>query len=288
MPKTERSNSPTVTPGGARRFGGFSTLSLTLVLATLSCGDNGPPDPSATDPSPNGTDPTTTTTTSTTATNFPTNTAGQALCASSSGDMVVCACSDGMENDTDGLVDAADPQCTGAYDNDEASFATGIPGDNQSAFQQDCFFDGDTGSGNDQCRHDTRCVAPPNGSHCNNERRTGCANCLGVTPNGCDCFGCCTLTSNTNTQVDVILKDTCTSTNLGDPNACPVCTKVADCNNRCDACEYCVGGVTPGPGCTTNQQCDPGINPCAAGTNACATGFACVTGCCKPSTFNDG
>ena len=41
-----------------------------------------------------------------------------------------CACSDGKDNDGDGLIDGMDPECTGPLDNDEGSFATGIPGDN--------------------------------------------------------------------------------------------------------------------------------------------------------------
>ena len=44
---------------------------------------------------------------------------------------VPCACSDGMDNDGDGLVDGFDPECTGPFDDDEATFATGIPGDNK-------------------------------------------------------------------------------------------------------------------------------------------------------------
>src|SRR5262245_10911807 len=41
-----------------------------------------------------------------------------------------CACSNGIDDDGDGLVDGFDPECTGPLDNDEGSFATGIPGDN--------------------------------------------------------------------------------------------------------------------------------------------------------------
>ena len=49
----------------------------------------------------------------------------EVLCGSSP-----CACSDGLDNDGDGLVDGFDPECTSPFDNDEGSFATGIPGDN--------------------------------------------------------------------------------------------------------------------------------------------------------------
>jgi hypothetical protein len=36
-------------------------------------------------------------------------------------------------------------------DNDESSFATGIPGDNIDTVNQDCFFDGNSGGGDDGC-----------------------------------------------------------------------------------------------------------------------------------------
>jgi len=38
-----------------------------------------------------------------------------------------CACDNGLDDDEDGLVDGLDTECTGSFDNDEASFATGIP-----------------------------------------------------------------------------------------------------------------------------------------------------------------
>ena len=53
--------------------------------------------------------------------------------------------------DGDGKIDLADPECVHPCDNDEGSFATGIPGDNVDACKQDCFFDGDSGMGNDGC-----------------------------------------------------------------------------------------------------------------------------------------
>jgi len=83
---------------------------------------------------------------------FVINDAGQIMCGSG-----VCACSDGVDGDSDGLVDMADPECVSAWDNDEASFATGIPGDNRDDCQ-DCFFDGNSGSGDDGCRTPTSCV----------------------------------------------------------------------------------------------------------------------------------
>ena len=60
-------------------------------------------------------------------------------------------CSNCKDDDGDGLIDGFDPECTGPFDNDEGSFATGIPGDNKDAINQDCFFDGNSGAGNDGC-----------------------------------------------------------------------------------------------------------------------------------------
>ena len=66
-------------------------------------------------------------------------------------------CSDGIDNDGDGLIDYADPECVGPNDNDESSFATGIPGDNMDACKQDCFFDGNSGMGDDHCLWQLKC-----------------------------------------------------------------------------------------------------------------------------------
>ena len=66
-------------------------------------------------------------------------------------------CSDGIDNDGDGKIDYADPECVGGLDNDESSYATGIPGDNVDACKQDCFFDGNSGMGDDGCMWQLKC-----------------------------------------------------------------------------------------------------------------------------------
>jgi hypothetical protein len=214
---------------------------------------------------------------------FQLNDAGQPLCQSKTGGLVVCQCADGLDNDGDGFIDGADPECTGPFDNDESSYATGIPGDNQDPFVQDCFFDGDSGGGNDGCRWDIRCVAPPNGAHCNNNQLDGCATCKQLTPNGCDCFGCCTVYVPSDGGLvahDVRIIDTCTAEVIDDPLKCPTCTKVVDCQNTCDPCEYCLGRP-PDPSCTPDAgpQCPTGVDPCPPDGN-CGVGFSCITGCC--------
>ena len=68
-----------------------------------------------------------------------------------------CACSNGLDDDGDGLIDGFDPECTGAADNDEASFATGLRGEDRSGKCAACFFDGKQDTGNDPCRRATSC-----------------------------------------------------------------------------------------------------------------------------------
>ena len=66
-------------------------------------------------------------------------------------------CSDGIDNDGDGKTDYNDPECVGPLDNDEGTYATGIPGDNIDACKQDCFFDGNSGMGDDGCMWQLKC-----------------------------------------------------------------------------------------------------------------------------------
>jgi hypothetical protein len=212
------------------------------------------------------------------------NDAGQALC-NEGGVLVVCECSDGVNNDSDTFIDSADPECTGPFDNDEGSFATGIPGDNSDPYAQDCFFDGDSGGGNDGCRWDIRCEEPPNGQHCNNTQLAGCDKCRPLVPNGCDCFGCCDVfVDGVSHTVRII--DTCTADEIDNETLCPPCTKVEACVNPCDPCEVCIGRPDPDPSCmppdggTGNGQCPAGITPCTPPDNTCPAEFRCVTGCC--------
>ena len=121
-------------------------------------------------------------------------------------------CSDGKDNDGDGLVDSRDPECTGALDNDEGSFATGIPGDNVDPKWQDCFFDGNSGGGDDGCRYSTGCLTgelEPTDKDC--QVTAACVKyCKPLTPNGCDCFGCCEVKGADGGIANVTITSTCT------------------------------------------------------------------------------
>ena len=100
----------------------------------------------------------------------------------------------------------------GPCDNTEDSFFGGIPGQSNSPCKSDCFFDADTGSGNDSCYWSHKCdpleVAPnytPEGSQCaynpnasipgyngscasafTSQAPTCTSYCGPLTPNGCD------------------------------------------------------------------------------------------------------
>lgn len=149
-------------------------------------------------------------------------------------------CSDCADNDMDGKIDGFDPECSGPADDREDSFATGISGDNIDATMQDCFFDGNSGGGNDGCNQHVCCLLQAQGTptgmqtqaEADQEKcgslapqadeskyvRAECyqpfgntpvpskctMNCGPLTPPGCDCFGCCTV-CNADGCRDVVL-----------------------------------------------------------------------------------
>jgi hypothetical protein len=208
-------------------------------------------------------------------------------------DGTVYQCSDDMDNDDDGLVDLADPECTGPCDDDEGSFQTGIPGDNVDCFQ-DCFFDGNSGEGDDMCWWNITCdpANPGEGGMCEYVDSPMCNMppphdiqfcvdfCEPYTPPGCDCYGCCTVCTDTGC-VDIWLggADDCTLDNL---EACTECTQQIDvCGNPCEpeACEVCFGETEPPEGCD-EPGCENGL-PCVD-SGDCANNYYCLLGCCYP------
>ena len=219
------------------------------------------------------------------------------------------ACGDCKDNDGDGKIDAEDPECTGPCDDLEDSFDVGLPGSSANKCSQDCFFDNGNGAGNDGCRFSHSCdmlsVAPdypptglascaydenakvPGGNEsCADLRAEQASSCSAVcgplTPNGCDCFGCCELPAGSFHFVGLGAgANTCTVENLDDPQACPPCTPVASCMNRCDACESCVDRPEPLASCTGGVACPDTVTPCDfGGPKLCPQGFYCITGCC--------
>jgi hypothetical protein len=194
-----------------------------------------------------------------------------------------CQCNNGIDDDGDGTVDGFDVECTGGIDDDESTFATGIPGDNRDPKWQDCFFDGNSGAGDDRCRYPTECLT---GELSLSDE--ACAvtqacrdNCQPRTPKGCDCFGCCTVELPGGGQADVLLVDTCSAEKIGDTEACPACVPSTEC------------AAPPGdPDPTDPGEPDPGAPdggepPSSCGDRAacdeagsCGPGLFCSQGCC--------
>lgn len=239
-------------------------------------------------------------------------------------------CGDCLDNDLDGRVDWMDPECLGPCDNTEGpALNAGVGGETGGPCVADCYWDFGNGAGNDNCYWDHRCdpfaVAPnyyPEGEDCAyDEEMVGSRDCpefqsqvcldfcLPLTPNGCDCFGCCAFPELETSgpeggqgyiwlgALDQNGNGTCTYEVILDPDACPPCTPVADCQNGCGRCEICVGKPTVPPDCygtpdggvpdggvppDGGTQCAPGIQPCGLpGQDPCQAGWYCITGCCQ-------
>jgi hypothetical protein len=206
------------------------------------------------------------------------------------------ACGNTMDDDGDGFIDLFDPECTGPCDDDEGSFQTGLPGDNMDC-KQDCFFDGNSGSGDDGCIWDLRCD-PENpganigceytgGNNCDNQppnQEQGCIDfCAPFVPPGCDCFGCCTVQTPKG-PVDIFLNSgpDCSLDNI---DACQTCTsQIDDCGTPCvpEKCQVCFGESEPPEGCGGENMCPSG-DPCDADqVDSCPSDFFCYLGCCYP------
>ncbi len=234
----------------------------------------------------------------------------------------VYACGDCEDNDADGLVDMEDPDCYGPCHNAEDTFFGSIPGQNAAQCKQDCYFDQDTGSGNDGCNWSHTCdpleVAPafaPGGAACEfdpsasvpgttescaalqTSQSTECLDtCLTLVPNGCDCFGCCSVPG---APTPIFLgstegpqnQPTCDLKSVADPTRCRPCTPVAGCFNDCQRCELCIGKSALPADCSATSvdaggcaipECAPGSTPCGADClENCPNGSVCLTGCCQ-------
>jgi hypothetical protein len=215
-----------------------------------------------------------------------------------------CACADGEDNDGDGVSDGFDTECTGPADNDEDSFATGISGDNMDPKWQDCFFDGNSGAGDDDCRYHTDCltgVKEAGDPDCTVSQQ--CLDFCGArTPNGCDCFGCCTIRAADGSDLNVVISEQCQEENLDE---CTTCTPSTQCGNECGECELCPGktvadlpdscsnppdGGTAGAGGSGGNDagppppgytCDNGAVICAEQDDCPSTAYYCSFGCCQ-------
>lgn len=203
-------------------------------------------------------------------------------------------CSNCIDDDSDGFIDGADVHCIFSADNDESSFATGIPGDNIDPSRPDCFFDGNSGSGDDDCTIDPCCLLGTCGTDMDCSVSQRCIDvCAPATPAGCDCFGCCTICDRRNCK-DILTIPGSTDgwdcddlANLDDPIKCPVCTKVEGCGFDCDAvgqnddCILCPG-QSPGElpdGCNMQNECPAGRQVCSPMVTCPALQY-CSNNCC--------
>jgi hypothetical protein len=203
----------------------------------------------------------------------------------------IYGCADGEDNDGDGLVDLEDPECLSPCEDDESAFAPGVPGQ-WDYCHLDCAFDGNYGPGDDECRNNLHCdpLAPADAWGCTYNPGSSCEPALGdacrsfcepFTPNGCDCWGCCTIeVDGQSRNILTTLDSECSLSNL---EACPECTQQMElCGNPCDAenCEVCFGETEPMPGCFA-AAC-PGAQPCDDHCDCADEGY-CLQGCCHPA-----
>lgn len=199
-----------------------------------------------------------------------------------------CACSNGFDDDGDGLVDGFDPECSAAFDDSEDSFATGVHGEGQDTKCQDCFFDDDSGG---TCKRARSCAldgTPSSGtgacSSCAVE--ASCASsCLPRVPNGCDCYGCCQVYRAGIAVANVLLTPGCSLATLDDQALCVRCQPAADCANPCSDCELCTGRTLADlpSRCGGVARCEGG--PACTREADCPAMQYCLQGCCTPTVF---
>jgi hypothetical protein len=213
------------------------------------------------------------------------------------------ACGNCQDDDGDGKIDMDDPDCLGPCHVTEDNFSNPHPGG--APCTQDCYFDANSGF-DDGCIWSHECDSlVPGGESCpydedaNLPRQATCegsllsqsaecgSTCLPLTPNGCDCFGCCEVSGVTIWlgSTDDKGAPTCDLEHAGDPTRCKPCTQVPSCRNTCEPCERCIGKTelpavcNPGGGCAA-PKCDRGQSCGSPCLPLCPPGQACVTGCC--------
>lgn len=218
---------------------------------------------------------------------------GTILCGSK-----LYACGNGIDDDGDGKVDLADPDCTTPCDDSENSLQTNLPGGNEPC-KSDCFWDSDSGAGNDKCEWNLICDPENPGESkgcdydpatamtdkCSVEMPAECIDvCSTITPNGCDCFGCCEVTPPAGGNSVFIYLDSNSACSMDNLEACYTCTFHPGCNNTCnnDECELCFGQSEDDlpEHCTDGTSCDEGVMSCSTASD-CAAGMFCQTGCCR-------
>jgi hypothetical protein len=209
-------------------------------------------------------------------------------------------CGDCVDNDGDGLIDSDDPGCIGPCDHSEVYFWGSILEFARPNCTVDCQFDANRGSGDDQCYMRAHCdaraepVCEEDADRCEVEIGERCLELCGpVTPNGCDCFGCCELVPGSGQHVWLHplshrdgLFSSCNLEAADDPEACPPCTPTPECYKPCGECDLCLGKRELPASCDPCERCAEGRQPCGLPDEArCPEGEWCITGCCVASPY---
>ena len=218
------------------------------------------------------------------------------------------ACGNCDDDDGDDRIDASDPECLGPCDDSEAELFNGTAINVTGSCRADCYFtfDGNSGSGDDGCAWSYSCdpgsIEP---SFPPTERRmcefnatlpicdpdgpalAACRDsCLPLTPNGCDCFGCCELPAGSGSFTWLgsgLDRGDCELSTSADPALCRPCTPVETCQNPCEECELCVGKPELPATCAAGPVCQGSGRSCDPRSFAgCAPLEYCITGCCVP------
>ncbi len=238
---------------------------------------------------------------------------GTAICYVIQCENRITACGDCEDNDDDGLIDVFDPECLGPCDNYEGpELYAGVGGEGAEQCKADCYFDFGNGAGNDDCHWSRSCdpLKPKaqctydadklGGRDCPLPEQPELCNdfCAPLTPNGCDCFGCCTFPELDGSYVYIGSEEGCTFDTVTDPDHCKPCTPAPSCLNTCERCEICLGKPTipddcfPGTGGAggsggtggsqpPSERCPAGKQACGLpGDSPCEPGSFCITGCC--------
>jgi hypothetical protein len=224
-----------------------------------------------------------------------------------------------MDDDGDGLVDNDDPECLGPCDNYEGEeLLSGVGGETGEQCKADCYFDFGNGAGNDDCHWSRSCdpLEPKvqclydagllSSKDCPDTQSQLCEDvCVPLTPNGCDCFGCCTFPELAGMGPDggdgyvyIGSESGCTFETVTDQSFCQACTPAGSCLNTCQRCEICLGKPTipqdcfPGSGGSGGMgggggsdgggmRCPVGKQECGLpGDEPCPASTFCLTGCC--------
>jgi hypothetical protein len=155
----------------------------------------------------------------------------------------IAACSDAIDNDGDGLVDLASPYCKLPEDPDESSFLGGPGDDMNTPAGLDCWFDLNSGSGDDDCSIHACCMIDgpcpaeldpasfdPGACSVSETCVSACQPpATAYRPARCDCFGCCGFCdADGENCVDLFVNPAvspeCSLDNLDDPSKCRSCS----------------------------------------------------------------